>query len=232
MSQLFSTLLFGDNEEFESFLGDELKGFMGRLSGSQESSPALRFPLLVLMGNEEDALAMAELATDEDGPKTQPASAQLFEKLEMIRIEESGRVGFGCIQMGLVEEILVEQGRWSVLGSFGFMASWVCDSLGICSAIQAELHALYHGLSLSWQLGYRRVEIQLDSMHGISMILGKGSSNVKVSGLFNQCHQFLQRSWEIKLSHCFREVNSVADRLANIAFNGDRGLLVLQDPLN
>ncbi|KAF2290650.1 hypothetical protein GH714_014870 [Hevea brasiliensis] len=82
MSQLFSTLLFGDNEKFESFLGDELKGFMGRLSGSQESSPALRLPLLVLMGNEEDALAMAELATDEDGPNTQPASAQLFEKLE------------------------------------------------------------------------------------------------------------------------------------------------------
>ncbi|KAF2290642.1 hypothetical protein GH714_014843 [Hevea brasiliensis] len=33
---------------------------------------------------------MAELATDEDGPNTQPASAQLFEKLEVIRIEESG----------------------------------------------------------------------------------------------------------------------------------------------
>ncbi|XP_057994577.1 E3 ubiquitin-protein ligase SIRP1 [Hevea brasiliensis] len=92
MSQLFSTLLFGDNEEFESFLGDELKGFMGRLSGSQESSPALRLPLMVLMGNDEDALAMAELATDEDGPNTQPASAQLFEKLEVIRIEESGLV--------------------------------------------------------------------------------------------------------------------------------------------
>ncbi|KAF2290566.1 hypothetical protein GH714_014440 [Hevea brasiliensis] len=65
---------------------------MGRLSGSQESSPALRLPLLVLMGNDEDALAMAELATDEDGPNTQPASAQLFEKLEVIRIEESGLV--------------------------------------------------------------------------------------------------------------------------------------------
>ncbi|XP_057993506.1 E3 ubiquitin-protein ligase SIRP1-like isoform X1 [Hevea brasiliensis] len=97
MSQLFSTLLFGDNEEFESFLGDELKGFMGRLSGSQESSPALRLPLLVLMGNDEDALAMAELATDEDGPNTQPASAQLFEKLEVIRIEESGLVCSICL---------------------------------------------------------------------------------------------------------------------------------------
>ncbi|XP_057994350.1 E3 ubiquitin-protein ligase SIRP1-like [Hevea brasiliensis] len=97
MSQLFSTLLFGDNEKFESFLGDELKGFMGRLSGSQESSPALRLPLLVLMGNEEDALAMVELATDEDGPNTQPASAQLFEKLEVIRIEESGLVCSICL---------------------------------------------------------------------------------------------------------------------------------------
>ncbi|KAF2290581.1 hypothetical protein GH714_014520 [Hevea brasiliensis] len=70
---------------------------MGRLSGSQESSPALRLPLLVLMGNEEDALAMAELATDEDGPNTQPASAQLFEKLEVIRIEESGLVCSICL---------------------------------------------------------------------------------------------------------------------------------------
>ncbi|KAF2317161.1 hypothetical protein GH714_012996 [Hevea brasiliensis] len=96
MSQLFSTLLFGDNEEFESFLGDELKGFKGRLSGSQESSLTLHLPLLVLMGNEDDALEMAELATDEDGPRTQPASAQFVEKLEMIRIEESGLVCSIC----------------------------------------------------------------------------------------------------------------------------------------
>ncbi|KAJ9145875.1 hypothetical protein P3X46_028205 [Hevea brasiliensis] len=96
MSQLFSTLLFGDNEEFESFLGDELKGFKGRLSDSQESSLTLHLPLLILMGNEDDALEMAELATDEDGPRTQPASAQLVEKLEMIRIEESGLVCSIC----------------------------------------------------------------------------------------------------------------------------------------
>ncbi|KAF2317162.1 hypothetical protein GH714_013005 [Hevea brasiliensis] len=48
------------------------------------------------MGNEDDALEMAELATDEDSPRTQPASAQLVEKLEMIRIEESGLVCSIC----------------------------------------------------------------------------------------------------------------------------------------
>ncbi|XP_057997723.1 uncharacterized protein LOC131176672, partial [Hevea brasiliensis] len=46
--------------------------------------------------------------------------------------------------------------------------------------------------------------------------------------LVNQYRQFLLRSWEIKLPHCFREANSVADRLANIAVNGNGDLLVLQ----
>ncbi|KAF2308344.1 hypothetical protein GH714_042454 [Hevea brasiliensis] len=72
--KFMSTLLFGDNQEFESLLAEELQGFMASLrqieSGHELSSPASRIPLLFLMGDDDEALSMAELASGhDDAPK-------------------------------------------------------------------------------------------------------------------------------------------------------------------
>ncbi|KAJ9166944.1 hypothetical protein P3X46_021633 [Hevea brasiliensis] len=90
MSELYSTLFFGDNPEFEDFLAQDLEGFLGQLASSHESSRDLLFPLLVLMGDEDDASMMTELATDDGDPQTQPANAEFVERLETVKIEESG----------------------------------------------------------------------------------------------------------------------------------------------
>ncbi|OAY23864.1 hypothetical protein MANES_18G113400v8 [Manihot esculenta] len=89
MSNLYTTILFGDCDEFESFLAEEVEGFVRQLASHQPSHD-LRFPLMVLMGDYDDASTMEELATDEDDPQTQPASAEFVEKLETVRIQESG----------------------------------------------------------------------------------------------------------------------------------------------
>ncbi|KAF2297115.1 hypothetical protein GH714_017562 [Hevea brasiliensis] len=76
--------------EFEDFLAQDLEGFLAQLASSHESSPDLLLPLLVLMGDEDYASMMTELATDDGDPQTQPASAEFVERLETVRIEESG----------------------------------------------------------------------------------------------------------------------------------------------
>ncbi|KAJ9182516.1 hypothetical protein P3X46_006502 [Hevea brasiliensis] len=99
-----STLLFGDNQEFESFLAEELQGFMARLrqieSGHESSSPASRIPLLFLMGDDDKALSMAELARGhEDAPKVQArgATKECTDNLEKVTMERSGTVCGVCL---------------------------------------------------------------------------------------------------------------------------------------
>ncbi|XP_021636767.2 E3 ubiquitin-protein ligase SIRP1-like [Hevea brasiliensis] len=90
MSEFMSTLLFGDNQEFESFLAEELQGFMARLrqieSHHDSSSSASRISLLFLIGDDHEALNMAQGATIE-----------YIEKLEKVTMEGSGMVYAVCL---------------------------------------------------------------------------------------------------------------------------------------
>ncbi|KAF2305574.1 hypothetical protein GH714_006850 [Hevea brasiliensis] len=104
MSEFVSTLLFGDNQEFESFPAEELQGFMARLrqieSGHESSSPASRIPLLFLMGDDNEALSMVELANGhEDASKVEArgASIEYIEKLGEVTMEGSGMVCAVCL---------------------------------------------------------------------------------------------------------------------------------------
>ncbi|WCJ33129.1 RING/U-box superfamily protein [Euphorbia peplus] len=90
---LFSTLMFGDNDEFETFLADDLADFRARF----HSSPS-HFSYLFLMGAEEEALIMAEEAATENSPVGQPTKPEFIEKLEDVRVEESGSVCSICLE--------------------------------------------------------------------------------------------------------------------------------------
>ena len=47
----------------------------------------------------------------------------------------------------------------------------------------------------------------------------------------NSCTQLLEwTGWDIKISHCFREVNRVADKLAKLGLNMSLGVLIHRDP--
>ncbi|CAN0901341.1 hypothetical protein LINGRAHAP2_LOCUS21367, partial [Linum grandiflorum] len=45
-------------------------------------------------------------------------------------------------------------------------------NLEICSITRAELGALVTGLQISWERGYRRVRVQLDSRVAIQLLMG------------------------------------------------------------
>ncbi|CAN1164221.1 Putative ribonuclease H protein At1g65750, partial [Linum perenne] len=75
--------------------------------------------------------------------------------------------------------------------------AFTCN-LGRCSITQAELTGAVVGLDRAWQLGFRNVELQLDSTTALSILHGPDP---------------------IQHQHVYREGNRVADFLANLGHN-------------
>ncbi|CAN0925121.1 BAG family molecular chaperone regulator 2, partial [Linum grandiflorum] len=74
-------------------------------------------------------------------------------------------------------------------------------NLGICSITRAELRVVVQGLQMDWELGYRKIQAQLDSQAAIQLVLAEGEIT----------HQ---HSFEVKVEHVYLEGNWAADYLA------------------
>jgi ribonuclease HI len=98
-------------------------------------------------------------------------------------------------------------GEW--LGGFA-------KGVGLCSAFVAELWGVYEGLRQAYRLGFRKVELNIDS-EAVVRVLKKGSST-SASGcsLLKRIRNLLQKNWFIEVSHTYRKANKCADALANI----------------
>ncbi|KAJ9152525.1 hypothetical protein P3X46_026085 [Hevea brasiliensis] len=93
-----------------------------------------------------------------------------------------------------------------------------------------EISALLFGLQLAWDSGYRKVEVDMDSLATIHLILGSLAANAHYSFLLVQIHGLLKWSWQVALSHCYREANRVADVLANLEVTTKDHYQLLQVP--
>ncbi|KAF2287568.1 hypothetical protein GH714_001338 [Hevea brasiliensis] len=130
-----------------------------------------------------------------------------------------------CIKQLTVAQMWDGQNwKWDMIHCF------LPDELGYCNSITAELPAVVHGLSLAWELGYRRVCVEIDYKASLELIRGKVISNVRYVNLLSQCKALLAREWQISWAHCFREGNMVADKLVNLAVEADCGKHILNDP--
>ncbi|CAN1169619.1 Putative ribonuclease H protein At1g65750 [Linum perenne] len=76
-------------------------------------------------------------------------------------------------------------------------------NLGICSITRAELRGALEGIKQAWDAGYRRVEIQTDSMAAMAILT--------------------DNSARISHTHVYREANFAADFLANQGHSLPRG---------
>lgn len=119
---------------------------------------------------------------------------------------------------GLVRD---HHGRW--LGGF-------TRFIGETHAYIAELWGALEGLLLAWTKGYRHVELQLDSKVVVSQLTGNGSGTMMGRGLVHRLQQMLQRQWQVKILHIYREANMVADGLACIACEGGEGMHFWEHP--
>jgi len=95
------------------------------------------------------------------------------------------------------------------------------EHLGCCSAIKGELRAVLRGLKLAKEAKTRQLLIQLDSTAAVSMLTGHSLCHSECSGIIQQCKNLMGwGGWEVRIIHCFREANQVADGLANMGLDG------------
>jgi len=99
------------------------------------------------------------------------------------------------------------------------------ENLGHCTAIKAEIRAILRGLQLTRELGTIKLCVQVDSKAVVSMLTTTFNGHPEYGMLIQQCKYLLDwGGWEIKISHCFREANQVADKLAKMGVEGNLGV--------
>jgi len=126
-----------------------------------------------------------------------------------------GRAGAGGVVRG-------ERGEWII----GFS-----EPLGRCPALQAELRAVLRGLRIAKEMGTRKLWVQVDSRVVVTLLTTMGFRRSEYHGLIHQCRTLLAwECWETRITHCFREANQVADRLANIGVQGSPGVTMYSRP--
>jgi ribonuclease HI len=112
------------------------------------------------------------------------------------------------------------QGEW--IGGFA-------KGIGDCSPFIAELWGVFEGLSLAWRLGFRKIELHIDSVAVVQVIsTGKLSSKTGWSLVMN-IQKLLDLEWEVKIAHVYREANQCADALATAGCQLDREIIFYED---
>ena len=87
--------------------------------------------------------------------------------------------------------------------------------VGIATNNIAELEAVRQGLEMAWNMGVKRLHLELDSKVVLDWLT---SSNLNyptnILPLICDCRNLLEREWEVHMHHEFREANGCADALA------------------
>ncbi|MBA0817662.1 hypothetical protein Gohar_019832, partial [Gossypium harknessii] len=101
-------------------------------------------------------------------------------------------------------------------------------TLGAFSVFQTEARALYEGLRLSWERGYRSVELASDNGVLIESITAgcAADSNLAEQRLLSQ----LRRNWSVRLRHVRRTANRAADYMAKLAGAVEQMRVFVQPP--
>ncbi|PKI65311.1 hypothetical protein CRG98_014275 [Punica granatum] len=103
--------------------------------------------------------------------------------------------------------------------------------VGIATAAVAELWGVLSGLELAWELGYRHVLLEVDSLLVTRLISGSGSRAPQLRTIVRAIHSWLERDWQVEVSHQYREGNSVADWMARWSLSLALGLHIRHTPL-
>ena len=125
-----------------------------------------------------------------------------------------GLAGFGGLARG-------EDGRWifSFYGSIGFAGN-----------LLPELIAIYQGLRLAWDHGFKCVLCKSDSLEAIRLIY---SSNVLLhhfQAVIMEIKFWLSKDWRVSVSHVCREENQCANHLAKLGASLEERLVILEEP--
>ncbi|KAH9758495.1 putative ribonuclease H protein [Citrus sinensis] len=103
-----------------------------------------------------------------------------------------------------------------------YAGNWIsgfCMNIGECTLVMAELWGLYQGLLLAWEAGIKWLLVEVDSLC-VTQMISKQVVVPNVSyALVVAVRDLLNRNWQVCLTHIYREANSVADFMANMALS-------------
>ncbi|KAL3536195.1 hypothetical protein ACH5RR_004656 [Cinchona calisaya] len=87
-------------------------------------------------------------------------------------------------------------------------------TIGLSSSLVVELWALWKGLQLAWDLGFRHVEVESDSKMGLSLVNEACDTHAHFNIVW-KIKELLGLNWDCTLNHYWRGGNYYADALAN-----------------
>ncbi|CAN1186630.1 Putative ribonuclease H protein At1g65750 [Linum perenne] len=135
-----------------------------------------------------------------------------------------------CITINTDGSIIQPHSRAAAAGilrtSLGRLVGTFAANLGRCSIMRAELRAAEIGLMIAWDMGFRKVHLQPDSMAAITAILGDLEEDSRHGRTLESIFEIRNRNCEVSISHTFREGNRVADLLAHHGHSLDFGFHV------
>ncbi|CAN1732296.1 Putative ribonuclease H protein At1g65750 [Linum perenne] len=97
-------------------------------------------------------------------------------------------------------------------------------NLGSCSITRAEMRGAIEGLRRTWDAGYQKVILQVDSLTAISLLLNKADTLHQHGMKTTQFQELVDKDWTVQLKHTFREGNHVADYLTSIVMTTHLGV--------
>ncbi|GAU17933.1 hypothetical protein TSUD_330570 [Trifolium subterraneum] len=89
-------------------------------------------------------------------------------------------------------------------------------SLGFTTTMKAELYAICQGLVTAWDLGYRNILVETDSLEAINHIEEANIEHDLYGSLVSDIRSLMQRNWSLNLVHSVKEDNGCADILSKL----------------
>lgn len=117
-----------------------------------------------------------------------------------------------------------------VTDSTGAFLKGFYGSVGYSNILHAGIQALYHGLSLCWDWGFRKIVCFLDSTYAIDLIQNGNPKLHKFGNVIALIRNLIAREWEIHIQHTLREGHHCTDFLAKMGASGNSGLVTVESP--
>ncbi|CAN1192281.1 Putative ribonuclease H protein At1g65750 [Linum perenne] len=92
-------------------------------------------------------------------------------------------------------------------------------NLGTYSITRAELRGAIEGLHRTWDAGYRKVQLFMDSMAEISLLKEVHHTSHQHGLDILQLRELCERDWMIQINHTYREGNHAADFLPSTGYD-------------
>ena len=102
--------------------------------------------------------------------------------------------------------------------------------IGLTTSFVAELWALRDGLSMCVDMQIPALEVELDAKVVADLMNNTTSLNADFAAIVADCRQLLSQIPQVKVSHCYREVNRCVDALARLGYTTSLNVMFFNFP--